>query len=170
MVYSALAVALIAGEACLVPIYAQDRAVQAMTLTTLYNPQQSQKVKVSEVALRAANEGLAAAKSALLPSVDLSLQGSYTGKAFMLSRGFSANGTTDYIVPGVGVIPVANGKQDTPHWGNSFTAQVAQVVYDGGAISSGIRMAELGKEMAELDVEKNRQEVRFLLTGYYLDL
>ena len=81
MVYSALAVALIAGEACLVPIYAQDRAVQAMTLTTLYNlaDQQSQKVKVSEVALRAANEGLAAAKSALLPSVDLSLQGSYTG-------------------------------------------------------------------------------------------
>lgn len=31
-------------------------------------------------------------------------------------------------------------------------------------------MAELDKEMAELDVEKNRQEVRFLLTGYYLDL
>lgn len=90
MVYSALAVALMAGEACLVPIYAQDRAVQAMTLTTLYNlaDQQSQKVKVSEVALRAANEGLAAAKSALLPSVDLSLQGSYTGNAFMLSRGF----------------------------------------------------------------------------------
>lgn len=87
MVYSALAVALMAGEACLVPIYAQDRAVQAMTLTTLYNlaDQQSQKVKVSEVALRAANEGLAAAKSALLPSVDLSLQGSYTGNAFMLS-------------------------------------------------------------------------------------
>lgn len=172
MVYSALAVVLMAGEACLVPIYAQDRAVQAMTLTTLYNlaDQQSQKVKVSEVALRAANEGLAAAKSALLPSVDLSLQGSYTGNAFMLSRGFSANGTTDYIVPGVGVIPVANGKQDTPHWENSFTAQVAQVVYAGGVIRSGIRMAELGKEMAELDVEKNRQEVRFLLTGYYLDL
>ena len=40
----------------------------------------------------------------------------------------------------------------------------------GGAVRSGIRMAELGKEMAELDVEKNRQEVRFLLTGYYLDL
>lgn len=88
----------------------------------------------------------------------------------MLSRGFSTDGTTDYIVPGMGAIPVANGKQDTPHWGNSFTAQVSQVVYAGGAIRSGIRMAELGKEMAELDVEKNRQEVRFLLTGYYLDL
>lgn len=172
MVYSALAVALMAGETCFVPIYARDRDEQTMTLTALYNlaDRQSQKVRVSEVALQAADEGVASAKSSLLPSVDLSLQGSYTGNAFLLSRGFSTNGTTDYIVPGVGVIPVENGKQDTPHWGNSFTVQVAQVVYAGGAIRSGIRMSELGKEMAELDVEKNRQEVRFLLTGYYLDL
>ena len=172
MAYSALAITLIAEGAFFVPICAQERAVQTMTLTTLYDlaDRQSQKVRVSEAALRAADEGVAAAKSALLPSVDLNLQGSYTGNAFMLSRGFSGNGTTDYIVPGVGTVPVANGKQDTPHWGNSFTAQVSQVVYAGGAIRSGIRMAELGKEMAELDVEKNRQEVRFLLTGYYLDL
>ena len=172
MVYPALAITLIVEGAFSVPIYAQERAVQTMTLTTLYNlaDQQSQKVRVSEVALRATDEEVAAAKSALLPSVDLSLQGSYTGNAFMLSRGFSSNGTTDYLVPGLGVVPVANGKQDTPHWGNSFTAQVSQVVYAGGAIRSGIRMAELGREMAELDVEKNRQEVRFLLTGYYLDL
>lgn len=172
MAYSALAITLIAEGAFFVPICAQERAVQVVTLTTLYDlaDRQSQKVRVSEVALRAADEGVAAAKSALLPSVDLSLQGSYTGNAFMLSRGFSSSGMTDYIVPGVGTVPVANGKQDTPHWGNSFTAQVSQVVYAGGAIRSGIRMAELDKEMAELDVEKNRQEVRFLLTGYYLDL
>ena len=172
MVYSALAVALIAEGAFFVPVCAQERVVHTMRLTTLYNlaDQQSQKIRVSEAALQAADEGVAAAKSALLPSVDLSLQGSYTGNAFMLSRGFSGNGTTDYIVPGVGTVPVANGKQDTPHWGNSFTAQVSQVIYAGGTVRSGIRMAELGKEMAELDVEKNRQEVRFLLTGYYLDL
>ena len=172
MAYSALAITLIAEGAFFVPICAQERAVQVVTLTTLYDlaDRQSQKVRVSEVALRAVDEGVAAAKSALLPSVDLSLQGSYTGNAFMLSRSFSSSGMTDYIVPGVGTVPVANGKHDTPHWGNSFTAQVSQVVYAGGAIRSGIRMAELGKEMAELDVEKNRQEVRFLLTGYYLDL
>lgn len=172
MAYLALAIVLIAKGFLCVPICAQENTVQTMTLTSLYDlaDRQSRKVRVSEVALQAAEEGVAAAKSALLPSVDLSLQGSYTGNAFMLSRGFSGSGTTDYIVPGVGVIPVANGKQDTPHWGNSFTAQVSQVVYAGGAIRSGIRMAELGKEMAELDVEKNRQEVRFLLTGYYLDL
>ena len=172
LVYSTLAVALMAGEACHVSAQAQDKTMQTMTLTSIYQlaHEQSQQIKVSEVALKAADEGVAAAKSAWLPSVNLSLQGSYTGNAFMLSRSFSAHGTTDYIVPGVGVIPVENGKQDTPHWGNSFTAQVAQVVYAGGAIRSGISMAELGKEMAALDVEKNHQEVRFLLTGYYLDL
>ena len=143
MVYSSLAIALIAEGNFCVPICAQERAVQTMTLTNLFDlaDQQSRKVKVSEVALRVAEEGVAAAKSALLPSVDLSLQGSYTGNAFMLSRGFSGNGTTDYILPGVGVVPVANGKQDTPHWGNSFTAQVSQVVYAGGAV------ARLGREL-----------------------
>lgn len=172
MFYPALAVALIAEGAFCVPICAYKKIVQPMTLSALYNlaDQQSQTVRVSEVALRAADEGVAAAKSALLPSMDLSLQGSYTGNAFMLSRGFSGDGATDYIVPGVGAVPMKNGKQDTPHWGNSFTAQVSQVVYAGSIIRSGIRMAELGREMAELNVENNRQEVRFLLTGYYLDL
>ena len=51
---------------------------QTMTLQRLYNlaDQNSQKVKVSEVALQAADEGVAAAKSAMLPSIDLGLQGS----------------------------------------------------------------------------------------------
>ena len=40
----------------------------------------------------------------------------------------------------------------------------------GGAISSSITLAELSQQMAALDWQKNRQEIRFLLTGYYLDL
>lgn len=104
MAYFASAVSLIAGVAFCVPVCAQERAVQAMTLSTLFDlaDRQSQKVRVSLTALQAADEGVEAAKSALLPDVGLSLQGSYTGNAFMLSRGFSANGTTDYIVPGTG--------------------------------------------------------------------
>lgn len=172
MIKSILFVSLLLAGGSSWAVAQTDGNLQTITLSELYTlaDQKSQKVKVSEVAFQAADEGIEAAKSAMLPTVDLSLQGSYTGNAFMLSRGFSTSGTTDYIVPGVGSIPVANGKQPTPHWGNSFTAQVAQVVYAGGAIRSGIRMAELGKGLAELDVEKNRQEVRFLLTGYYLDL
>ncbi|MCQ2214838.1 MAG: TolC family protein [Bacteroidales bacterium] len=165
----ALAVTMIVGASCCcVPMYAQPR----MSLQSLFAmaDQQSQHIKVSEEALKAAEEGVSSAKSALLPSVELSVQGSYTGNAFLMSRGFSTRGATEYIVPGLGPQNVQNGKQPTPHWGNSFTAQVSQVIYAGGAIRSGIEMSKLGCQMAELDVEKNRQEVRFLLTGYYLDL
>ena len=50
MVYSALAVGLMAEGTFFVPLCAQDKAVQVMSLTTLYNlaDQQSQKVRVSE--------------------------------------------------------------------------------------------------------------------------
>ncbi len=164
----ALTVTMMVGANCCVPTCAQ----QKMSLQSLFDlaDQQNQRIKVSQVALKAAKEGVASAKSALLPSVDLSVQGSYTGNAFLMSRGFSTSGVTEYIVPGVGSQQVQNGKQPTPHWGNSFSAQVSQVIYAGGAIRSGIEMAKLGHQLAELDVEKNLQEIRFLLTGYYLDL
>ena len=167
-ILGALAVMMAVGASCCVPVCAQQR----MSLQSLYDlaDQQNQRIKVSEAALKAAEEGVASAKSAMLPSVELSVQGSYTGNAFMMSRGFSTSGTTEYIVPGLGPQQVENGKQPTPHWGNSFTAQATQVIYAGGAIRSGIEMAKLGQRIAELDVEKNRQEVRFLLTGHYLDL
>ena len=164
----ALAVVMTVGACCCVPMWAQQR----MSLRTLFDlaDEQNQRIKVSEAALKAAEEGVASAKAAMLPSVEFGVQGSYTGNAFMMSRGFSASGTTEYIVPGLGPQQVQNGKQPTPHWGNSFTAQASQVIYASGAIRSGIEMAKLGRQLAELDVEKNRQEVRFLLTGYYLDL
>lgn len=164
----ALAVIMTVGASCCVPICAQQR----MSLRTLFElaDQQNQRIKVSEAALKAAEEGVASAKAAMLPSVEFGVQGSYTGNAFMMSRGFSTSGTTEYIVPGLGPQQVQNGKQPTPHWGNSFTAQASQVIYAGGAIRSGIEMAKIGRQLTELDVEKNRQEVRFLLTGYYLDL
>lgn len=166
--FLALTVVVIVGAMLCVPLHAQEIG----SLQTLYDlaDSHSQQIKVSEVALKAAEEGVAAAKSALLPNVDFGLQGSYTGNALLMSRSFSTNGTTEYVVPGLGVQQVQNGLQPTPHWGNSFAAQVQQVVYAGGAIRSGIQMSELARQMAELDVEKNRQEVRFLLAGYYLDI
>ena len=44
------------------------------------------------------------------------------------------------------------------------------MVYSGGALSSGIRQAELSRQLAEMDWKKNIQEIRFLLVGNYLDL
>lgn len=61
-------------------------------------------------------------------------------------------------------------RAEMPHFGNNFALEVQQVLYAGGAIQSGVELAELGEQMARLDSEKNRQEIRFLLSGYYLNL
>lgn len=130
---------------------------------------ESRQVQVALTGAQAEKEAVRSAKSKRLPDVNLSLSGSYIGTASVLSRGFSSSGFT--TVPyAIGVGRVENGAQQTPHWGNDFVAQVSQVIYAGGGISAGIRLAELGEKMSLLDVEKNRQEVRFLLTGHYLEL
>lgn len=129
----------------------------------------SSQIQVSITAHEASMEGLKAARSQRLPDVSLSASGSYIGTASVLSRGFSSSGTT--TVPyTIGVGEVKNGTQPTPHWGNDFVLQVSQVIYSGGGISAGIRLAEQGERMALLDIEKNRQEVRFVITGHYLEL
>ncbi len=131
--------------------------------------QKSRKIRVSITQHEASVENVKAAKSQLLPDLNLSLSGSYIGTPTLMSRGFSSSGTT--TVPyAIGVGEVNNGSQPTPHWGNDFVAQVTQVIYSGGAISSGIKLAKQREKMAQLDVEKNRLEVRFLLTGYYLEI
>lgn len=44
------------------------------------------------------------------------------------------------------------------------------MVYAGGAITKGIERSKLQQRQAELEYAGNRQDIRFLLTGYYLDL
>ena len=158
---------------CLVMSHAGQASAQetVMSLSELYEQadRQSQQLRVNRTGVESAQEQVKSAKSNMLPDVNLSLSGSYIGNAMLLSRGFSSSGYTT-IPYAVGVGQAKNGKQDTPHWGNSFALQVSEVLYAGGAIRAGIRMAELGEQMSSLDVKKNEQEVRFLLTGYYLDL
>ena len=49
----------------------------------------------------------------------------------------------------------------SPHFGNNFAFQAQQVVYAGGAINAGIKLAELGKQQAEVGVKLTRQQIRF---------
>ena len=104
--FCALTVSMIVGASCCVPSYAQHK----MSLQSLFDlaDRQNQRIKVSEVALKAADEVVASAKSAMLPSVEFSLQGSYTGNAFLMSRGFSTSGTT--------FLPVALQSILSPDW------------------------------------------------------
>ena len=158
---------LVFGEAAL---SAGDSVVYDLAAIFRMADEESRQIRVSEAALRAANEGVRQAKNALTPRVNISLSGSYIGDATLMSRGFSTSGTTDVIYVGLGPQSVQNGRQPTPHWGNIFSVEASQVIYAGGAIMAGIEMAKIGERIAELDVAKSRQEVRLMLAGYYLDL
>lgn len=113
----------------------------------------SKSIQTYRTGKEVADENLKAAKTQRLPDISASLSGSYWGNGKLWDRDFS-NAT----------------KIDMPHWGNNFALEAQQVVYAGGAISSGIELAELEKQLAEMDWQKNRQDIRFLLVGHYLNL
>ena len=71
MIKSILFVSLLLAGGSSWAVAQTDGNLQTMTLSELYTlaDQKSQKVKVSEVALQAADEGIEAAKSAMLPTV-----------------------------------------------------------------------------------------------------
>ncbi|MGI6220141.1 MAG: TolC family protein [Bacteroidaceae bacterium] len=113
----------------------------------------SRSIQSYRTGKEAADEALKAARSLRMPDISVSASASYLGNGKLWDRDFS-NGT----------------KISMPHFGNNFALEAQQVVYAGGAISSRIEIAELEQMLAELDWQKNRQEIRFLLVGYYLDL
>mgnify|MGYP000450037618 FL=1 len=113
----------------------------------------SKSIQAFRTGKEVADENLKAAKAQRLPDISASLSGSYWGNGKLWDRDFS-NAT----------------KIDMPHWGNNFALEAQLAVYAGGAISSGIELAELEKQLAEMDWQKNRQDIRFLLVGHYLNL
>ena len=147
-----LVVALCSRYVCTV---AQTFTVRVMTLEEIYRlaDEESRSIRTYRTGVEAAEQSVKAAKAQRMPDISASVSLSYLGDGWLSDRDFG------------------NGMHiDMPHLGNNFALEASQVIYSGGAISSGIRLAELSKQMAELDSRKNRQEVRFLLTGYYLDL
>lgn len=113
----------------------------------------SKTLRMQKSGVDVSARGIEEAKSKRLPDVGASLQMSYNGNVVMTDRDFGN-------VKGF----------SQPHFGNSFTLEAQQVVYAGGAIDAGIRLAELQKSMNENAVALTRNQQRFLALGQYLDL
>ena len=137
---------------CSQGLYAQSQLMGIDELLRLADAQ-SKSIQTYRTGTEAAGEALKAAKAQRLPDVNVSLSASYLGNGKIWDRDFGNAMTVDM-----------------PHFGNNFAIEAQQVIYAGGAISSGIRQAELGKQLAELDLQKDIQKMRFLLLGHYLNL
>lgn len=140
---------------CSQTIHAQTLLQQALGIEEMFRLADENSVSIQSyrTGQQAADEALKAAKAQRLPDISTSLSVSYLGDGRLWDRDFS-NATN---------IPM-------PHYGNNFALEAQQVIYAGGAINSGIAIAKLEQQIAQLDWHKKRQEIRFLLTGYYLNL
>jgi outer membrane protein TolC len=133
-------------------LQAQEAVYSVTDLFRLAN-ENNRTLQVYQAARQAADESLAQARAQRLPDIDAQLALSYNGRGILTDRDFT-NLMNVYI----------------PEFGNNFTFKVSQILYSGGAISNSIRLGKLGQEMAALDTEKSRQDVRFMIVGEYLDL
>lgn len=126
-----------------------------MTLQQIFATAETHNASIRsfQTAVHEAEDGVEAARSAWCPDLEVMASVNYLGNVSIWDR------------------PLKNRfMAATPHFGNNFAVMARQTVYSGGAISSGIRQAELGREMAMAEAEENRQRVRFLLAGHYLQL
>ena len=150
-----LFIMMLCASLCSMGTYAQERARQVMSIDELFSlaDRNSKSLRPYATGIEEAREGIRVAKNARLPEIDASLSFSYLGDGRMMDRDFS-NG---FNAP-------------MPHYGNNFAIEASQAIYTGGAVSNGIALARLQEENAGLSLEANRDKVRFMLVGYYLDL
>ena len=113
----------------------------------------SKSINLHALAVDEAEQAVRVARNGQLPTIQAAMEFKYIGDGCMTDRDFT-NGI----------------HADMPHYGNSFVVKASQVVYAGGKISRSIEQAELNRQVSELEYRKNRQDVRFLLLGHYLDL
>lgn len=145
-----LAATLLSGGVCAV-----GQASQVLTIEQLFELAESgsAQLRPSLTAEEEARREISVARSGRLPDIEANLSLNYLGDGFTTKRNFSDC-----------------QKAPIPHFGNTFGLNITQPVYAGGAISAGIEMAQLKSAAARYATELQRDNIRFQLVGYYLDI
>lgn len=139
----------------LMPSYGMAQTQRRLTANELFSMIESgnNTLNATKTDVSVAAQGIEEAKNKRLPDIGTSLSLSYTGNVLITDRNFShAKGVSQ------------------PHFGNSFALEAQQVVYAGGAITTGIKLAELQKSVAENAVTLTRNQLRFIAIGQFLEL
>lgn len=115
--------------------------------------QNHQQLKVSAQNIDIARQSKNIVKLQKLPTITASTSQFYLGDAVAIDKDFS--NTTN--------IPM-------PHYGSSYAVQATQLIFKGGLVNRSIELAGLREQLSELDLEKNKQDVKFLVISNYLDV
>lgn len=115
--------------------------------------QNHQQLKVSAQNIDIAKQNTNVVKLQKLPNITASTSQFYLGDAVAIEKDFS-NSTN---------VPM-------PHYGSSYAVQATQLIFKGGLVNKSIEMAGLREQLSELDLEKNKQDVKILVISNYLDV
>lgn len=131
------------------------QTARVLTIEDLFEIAETNSVQLrpSFTAEEEARREIRVARDGLLPEIEANMSISYIGDGFTLNRKFS-----DYQ------------RAPIPHLGNALGISVTQPVYTGGAVSAAIDMAELKSTASRYATELQRDNIRFRLTGFYLDI
>ncbi|MCT2408907.1 TolC family protein [Chryseobacterium antibioticum] len=112
-----------------------------------------QQLKVAAQNIDIAKQNTNVAKLQKLPNITASTSQFYLGDALAIDKDFS-NSTNISM----------------PHYGSSYAVQATQLIFKGGLVNKSIEMAGLREQLSELDLEKNKLDVKFLVVSNYLDV
>lgn len=115
--------------------------------------QHHQQLKVSAQNIDIAKQNTNIVKLQKLPTITASTSQFYLGDALAIDKDFSTSAS----------IPM-------PHYGSSYAVQAAQLIFKGGLVNKSIELAGLRQQLSELELEKNKQDVKFLVISNYLDI
>ncbi|MCC9043674.1 TolC family protein [Myroides sp. M-43] len=115
--------------------------------------QNHQQLKVTSLNKNISQGQTQLLKQQRLPNLVFTANASYIGDALILDPDFSKVMT-----------------KDMPHFGNSYAIQASELLYKGGAINKNIELAEIGEQLASLDLVEDQQSIKFLVISNYLDV
>lgn len=136
-------------------VVAQEQKMLSVQLSDLFRlaDENNRSLKLSVYQEQLAAEAVQQEKNKLLPSVEASLVFSYNGDGWLTDRNFKHG-----------------MRAPIPDFGNNFAVEAKQIIYAGGAIKSSIALAKLNQQSATFELDKNKQDLRFVISGYYLEL
>ena len=126
-----------------------------MTLEEIYQSAEANSARLRPLVTSQAeaDREISVAKAGRLPDIDASLSVSFIGDGFTTKRNFS-----DFQ------------KAPIPHLGTGLSVGVTQPLYTGGAVTGAIELAELRSTASRFATDLQRDNIRFELTGFYLDI
>jgi len=137
-------------------LYAQDTLKnQMMTLPQAFKLalKNSVQLSISKTETNLAQQQVEITKLEQLPGISTGLDYGYISNADIWTPSFSEHET--------GIIP---------HHLTEFTTEAAEEIFKGGEVRNNIKKATLEEQITILALEKNTEDIKFLVASQYLDI